>query len=122
MKLDNLNTLIKEFSVRDSSLADIIHQRWMEMSGVVWLDYEPSLKPDFNLKEHKLQLQILNLENSTAVLRQMKNRLAALVSSLIKLEQQFLDYITFLFGLSSSQSSFIFHAFSGVSLCRTPNL
>ncbi|MEI8086747.1 MAG: hypothetical protein WCG93_11085 [Paludibacter sp.] len=123
MNLKTQHPLLENLSEQNSSFFEKIEKYRLEWAFIHESEYyEPRIRIDVNSKEYKLQLEILNWENSKAVLLLMKILLAKLVSSLRRLEQEFLVYITFLFGLSSSQSSFIFHAFSGASLCRTPNL
>ena len=123
MKLNIKPTLLGNFFAENTSLLERMEKFRLEWESIRLQEiYEPRIRIDVKSKEYKLQLEILNWENSKAVLLLMKILLAKLVSSLSRLEQEFLVYITFLFGLSSSQSSFIFHAFSGASLCRTPNL
>lgn len=123
MKTDKKEITLKNLlSIREKLASNLQSYGFLDLEEVCWEYYEPRIRIDVNSKEYKLQLEILNCENIRAVLLQMKIRLASLVSSLRRLEHEFLEYITFLFGLCSSQTAFIFHAFSGASLCRTPNL
>jgi len=57
-----------------------------------------------------------------AILRQMTIRIYNIVCATKSQAYSILGIISQLFGLCSSQSSYIFHAFNGASLCRIPTI
>jgi hypothetical protein len=103
----------------ESSFIDELRQRFAFLEDISLEDLyfnEFCVREDFDYAEFILTKRL------KAILREMTIRLYNNICTVRSHAYDLFSYISLLFGLCSSQSSFIFRAFFGASLSRIPSM